>query len=1084
MLLTGFMSSFSKSRPGKGRCLGRRGRIVSFEFLEPRCLLSAEGDLFSLSEVVDSSDLSGSLSAAIDWGDGTTSAGNVSAAGNGQLTARVDYSMDSNGFFGTQPKRDVFESAIDSIMNRLGDDLAAIVPGGSNTWNARFRNPATGVLTSVTDLSIAANEILIYAGGRNLGTSLGRGERGGYSASGSQSFVDTVEARGEGIVSGSNANEFGPWGGAITFNTSTNWHFGVTTVGLDSTESDFYSVAVHELGHLLGIGTTDSWKRLVSGGQFTGPASVAEYDGSGNVPLAGDESHWSEGTTEGGQEAAMDPTIMSGTRKPFTELDLAALSDIGWQLTSTVTTVSENHTYADNGTYSGLITLSGQSGSPATKSFQVTIDNVDPTLTATGEQAASAGVSLSITDIGTFTDPGFDNGSGTPPTNESFNYTIDWGDNSVAETGAATIDTTGGQGVATVGSFDGQHTYAVAGQYTVTINVEDDDGGSDTETFLVNVSAPPSLEVIIGATSVSENAGLAATMGTVSRVNSNNAGSLIVTLVSDDASEATVPFAVAIPDGQASVTFDINAVDDSKLDGDQTVTVTASSNGFVDGAAAVIVTDHETLTVTIDLTSIAENAGVWAATGTVTRSNTDNGSALTVKLTSSDTTEASVPAIVRIAAGEASATFSIDAVDDSVLDGERTVTISASAGGYVSVTSDLTVTDHEMISLTIDVDSVAENSGSGAATGTITRSDTDTGLALVVTLTSSDETEATVPLSLTIPANASSASFVIDAIDDDLLDGAQTVTIFASAGISLSSNDTLNVTDHETLTVTLSRRTVLETEGNNAATGMVSRGNSDSSAPLTITLISDDDGEATVPATITIPGGEASKAFSVDAINDGIEDQIQTVAIVASTVGYQSGTATLNVADANTITRQNPNDPFDVDNSGHVSPLDVLILIGDINFNGARQLPEPLPPDLPPPFLDVNGDGSITPLDILETISVINHRGVGEGEGASSGGIPMAVSLGLGVQEADPAATRSTYLPAPHIGADEAATELSDVCTRPAHESSRDTIRRLVKINDRPLQSEETAGNDEWDVQVDLIAERSATMRQLFLKRS
>jgi len=1020
--------------------------------------------------VVDSSGLSGSLSATINWGDGTTSTGNIFASGTGQLTARVDYSLDDNNFFDTQQKRALFESAIDSVVSRLGDDLAAITPTPpANNWGASFRHPAYGYLTTENNLSIAANEIVIYAGGRNLGGTLGVGGPGGFSASGSGPFLETVRARGEGDVSGQSADEFGPWGGAITFNTTTDWHFGETPVGLGLTQSDFYSVAVHELGHLLGIGTADSWDRLVSGDQFTGPASVAEYDGSGNVPLAGDDSHWEEGTTEGGQEAAMDPTVTEGTRKPFTELDFAALDDIGWQLTDTVTTISGEHTYADNGVYSGLITLTGESGSPATKSFRVTINNVSPTLTVPGSQTAFVGASLSIEDIGTFTDPGFDNSSGNPPTSESFNYTINWGDGSALDAGPAVVDTTGGQGAVTEGSFDGQHTYLAAGQYTVIVTVEDDDGGSDTNTFLVDVSEPPRLYVTVNIASIAENAGLIAAAGTVSRVNSDNVGPLIVTLIGDDGSEATVPPTVTIPGDQVSVTFDVDAIDDSLLDGDQTVTITASSNGFEDGTATVTVTDHETLTVTIDLTSIAENAGPSAATGTVTRSNTDISSPLTVDLASSDTTEASVPATVTIASGEASATFSIDAVDDTLLDGDQTVTIAASSAGYVSVASDLTVTDHETLSLTIDADSVTENEGPGAATGTVTRSNTNTSTALLVTLTSSDETEGTVASTITIPANDSSATFDIDAIDDDLLDGSQMVTVTAfAAGFALAS-DTLTVTDHEPLTVTIHRTTILETEGNNAATGTVARGNSDNSAPLSVTLISDDSTEATVPATVTIPGGQASATFFVNAVDDGFADQMQTVTIIALAGGHQSDSATLHVADVDTITWQNPNNQFDVDNSGDVTPLDALTLINDINTNSARTLPDLLPSDLPPPFLDVNGDGSITPSDVLDIVNAINNGGAGEGEGEFPGRIPTAIASAVGFQEAGSASTRSTYGPAPRTGSDVATTKPLNLNlrSRVADEFSRAIMRRLAKVSDELLHSSEKEVNDESDTEVD-----------------
>ena len=66
---------------------------------------------------------------------------------------------------------------------------------------------------------------------------------------------------------------------------------------------------------------------------------------------------------------------------------------------------------------------------------------------------------------------------------------------------------------------------------------------------------------------------------------------------------------------------------------------------------------------------------------------------LVVNLSSNDTSEATVPATVTIAANQASATFAITAVDDALLDGTQTVTITGSATGYVSGTQTLDVTD-------------------------------------------------------------------------------------------------------------------------------------------------------------------------------------------------------------------------------------------------------------------------------------------------------------------------------------------------------------------------------------------------------
>lgn len=101
-----------------------------------------------------------------------------------------------------------------------------------------------------------------------------------------------------------------------------------------------------------------------------------------------------------------------------------------------------------------------------------------------------------------------------------------------------------------------------------------------------------------------------------------------------------------------------------------------------------------TLTLTITPSTIAENAGANAATGTV-GIPTALADPLTVALFSNDTSEATVPASVVIPAGQTSATFAVAAVDDAYSDGPQNITISATAAGHEAAAFALTVTDDE-----------------------------------------------------------------------------------------------------------------------------------------------------------------------------------------------------------------------------------------------------------------------------------------------------------------------------------------------------------------------------------------------------
>jgi hypothetical protein len=304
-------------------------------------------------------------------------------------------------------------------------------------------------------------------------------------------------------------------------------------------------------------------------------------------------------------------------------------------------------------------------------------------------------------------------------------------------------------------------------------------------------AAAEALSLSITDGSISESGGT--TTATVSRTTTT--GDLTVDLSSDDVSEATVPASIVISNGQAtSASFTITAIDDALLDGTQTVTISATAAG-VDGVADTIdITDHEPLTLSIVDSSISESGGT--TTATVTR--TDPTGDLTVQLLSSDTSAATVVASVVIPAGDTmSAAFSINAVDDSLLDGTQAVTISADATGYESAAALVDVTDFEQLLLTTELSSISENGGTTA--GTVTR--TDSAGALTVTLLSSDASEATVSALVTIPDGIRSADFSVIAVDDLIGDGDQTVTLTATAAGYVDGTNTVNVTDDETSVV-------------------------------------------------------------------------------------------------------------------------------------------------------------------------------------------------------------------------------------------------------------------------------------------
>jgi hypothetical protein len=258
------------------------------------------------------------------------------------IDIQFDYSYDTSGFFSAHSDRQATLNAAAAVFeSRLTDSLGAITSSGDNHFATSFFNPAdpiNGADINLSDQTVGANVLRVYVGSYNFsGSTVGMGGHGGYSCSGLGAFCTSATInRGQGNTTNPGAVDFAPWGGAITFDSDTNWNFSTTAPG--SGQIDLYSVALHELGHQLGFGTADSFAAHVANGKFSGPAT--------GVVSMSDKAHWATGTkglVNGvSQDAAMTPSIAGGQRKYFTELDFDALRDTGWQ----VTPVPEPDTWA------------------------------------------------------------------------------------------------------------------------------------------------------------------------------------------------------------------------------------------------------------------------------------------------------------------------------------------------------------------------------------------------------------------------------------------------------------------------------------------------------------------------------------------------------------------------------------------------------------------------------------------------------------------------------------------------------------------------------------------------------------------
>ncbi|HOK77001.1 MAG TPA: CARDB domain-containing protein, partial [Verrucomicrobiota bacterium] len=181
-----------------------------------------------------------------------------------------------------------------------------------------------------------------------------------------------------------------------------------------------------------------------------------------------------------------------------------------------------------------------------------------------------------------------------------------------------------------------------------------------------------------------------------------------IDLVNSNTNAVQVPRTVTIPGGEAQVRFAIAAVDNDTVDGEKQAYIDPWFKAHILGTrlgkgttARVIVRDDDgpSLALTANRRIVAEGLSP-AATLTLSR-NTGTNTALVVQLTSDNTQELVLQPTVTLAEGVWSVNVPVTSVNDGVSDGNKTVTVTASAEGFTPASAQLIVTDVDMPDLVV-----------------------------------------------------------------------------------------------------------------------------------------------------------------------------------------------------------------------------------------------------------------------------------------------------------------------------------------------------------------------------------------------
>ena len=278
-------------------------------------------------------------------------------------------------------------AAITSSLNAVPTDRYTATNGSASAlfnFHADYDDPVTNQVFPFPSAILAADTVKIFVGTSNLGGNtlglagphIGVGEDstvdydplypeewvGAVTAAAAQASAAYTRGGGPligtlapqnpviiGGVAGTYSIDYGVAFGSVWFDVDENnngykddaatlddyWHWRSDT-SVPSGEFDLYSVALHEMIHVLGVGTSLTWDSQVSGTSWTG-SDVYSAHGSGVNVVAGDGIHIAPNVKSPRvadgimQETVMAPYLAAGIHKELTVLDLAFLRDLGFE---------------------------------------------------------------------------------------------------------------------------------------------------------------------------------------------------------------------------------------------------------------------------------------------------------------------------------------------------------------------------------------------------------------------------------------------------------------------------------------------------------------------------------------------------------------------------------------------------------------------------------------------------------------------------------------------------------------------------------------------------------------------------------
>jgi PKD repeat protein len=452
-------------------------------------------------------------------------------------------------------------------------------------------------------------------------------------------------------------------------------------------------------------------------------------------------------------------------------------------------------------------------------------------------------------------------------------------------------------------------TYKIGGQNGATVSIADDD------------------RPIVAIAATNPNAAESAVSGlfTVSRTGITTAPLTVSYAIGGTATNgvdyAQLATTVTIPAGVGAASFSIQPIDDTLMEGPETVIITISPSELYNVAspdnATVTIADDDLPTVTIVATdNRASEAGPDPGEFKISRTGNTTG-ALTVFYSTGSTGMGAtngvdyiyLPGQVVIPDGSSFATVQIMPLDDSLPEDRESVMLTITSNGWYKIGSPYSATlyiaDNDLPTVTIvAVDDNASETGPSKGRFSVTRNSTQSSPLIVyykVSGTAKNGTDCQkLNGTLSIPAGFASSDLSVVPVDDTEYQGDRTVVVtltasdFYTVGTPFKGTVVIHDNDLPTVSISASVDSISEKATDPSIFTVTRTGNN--ALPLTVHYATP--GTATngvdynaLSGTVTIPADANDTSIQAVIINDSLSEGTETLIIsLLADPGYKIGT--------------------------------------------------------------------------------------------------------------------------------------------------------------------------------------------------